>query len=44
MKKQLLENKLLTMRCVQKKCLCGTCAPKSIHKENLEEILKIYNK
>jgi len=43
MKKQLLENKLLTMRCVQKKCLCGTCAPKSLYIEKLNEILKIYN-
>jgi hypothetical protein len=32
-----------TLRCVQKTCLCGTCAPKSIYKENLEYILKIYN-
>ena len=31
------------LQCVQKKCLCGTCAPKSIYKENLTDIMKIYN-
>lgn len=41
--KQLVANTLPIMRCVQKKCLCGTCAPKSLHKENVEDILKIYN-
>jgi len=41
--KQLSTNSLPTMRCVQTVCLCGTCAPKSIHKENLENIMKIYN-
>ncbi|MAJ86432.1 MAG: hypothetical protein CMK28_00130 [Porticoccaceae bacterium] len=34
---------LPTLICAQKTCTCGTCAPKSIHKENLTEILKIYN-
>jgi hypothetical protein len=34
---------LPTLQCVQKTCLCGTCAPKSLYKENLESILKIYN-
>ena len=41
--KQLLSNSLPIMRCVQKKCLCGTCAPKSIRKENVDDILRIYN-
>lgn len=41
--KQLKVNTLPTMRCVQKICRCGTCAPKSMHKENLENIMKIYN-
>ena len=41
--KKLKDNNLPTMRCVQETCLCGTCAPKSIHKENLENIMKIYN-
>lgn len=40
---QLLSNTLPVMRCIQKLCLCGTCAPKSMHKENLDEIMKIYN-
>lgn len=42
-KEQLSSNTLPIMRCVQKKCLCGTCAPKSMHIENLEAIMKIYN-
>jgi len=32
-----------TLVCAQKTCWCGTCAPKSIHMENLTEILKNYN-
>jgi hypothetical protein len=39
----LQKNKLPTMRCVQKICRCGTCAPKSLKKENLYDIMKIYN-
>jgi len=42
-KQNLLSNTLPIMRCVQKVCLCGTCAPKSMHKENLKNIMKIYN-
>jgi hypothetical protein len=42
-KQNLLSNTLPVMRCVQGVCLCGTCAPKSKHKENLENIMKIYN-
>jgi len=42
-KTQSAKNGLPMLQCVQKKCLCGTCAPKSIHKENLEDIMKIYN-
>jgi len=38
-----IQNSLPTLKCVQSRCNCGTCAPKSIHKENLIEILKIYN-
>lgn len=34
---------LPTLTCAQKSCLCGTCAPKSRHRDNLSEILKIYN-
>ena len=37
------QKELPTLVCAQKTCRCGTCAPKSIHKENLTEILKIYN-
>ena len=37
------QNKLPTLVCAQKTCRCGTCAPKSIYKENLTDILKIYN-
>ena len=33
----------MTLKCAQKICQCGTCAPKSIHKQNLLDILKIYN-
>jgi hypothetical protein len=43
MKKLLEENKLPVMKCVQKVCVCGTCAPKSLKKENLYDIMKIYN-
>jgi hypothetical protein len=42
-KKSLQENRLPIMKCVQKTCQCGTCAPKSIKKENLYDIMKIYN-
>lgn len=42
--KQLKDNTLPLMRCVQKVCLCGTCAPKSTNLENLKDIMKIYNK
>jgi organic radical activating enzyme len=42
-KNLLLQNKLPTMKCVQKICKCGTCAPKSLHLKNLEPIMKIYN-
>jgi len=42
-KKNLSNNTLPMMQCVQKKCRCGTCAPKSLHKENVDAILKIYN-
>ena len=43
LKKQLQQNKNFFLKCAQKTCLCGTCAPKSIHKKNLEDIMKIYN-
>jgi len=33
-----------TLVCAQTRCWCGTCAPKSMDRENLEAILKIYNK
>jgi len=33
----------MILKCAQKICQCGTCAPKSIHKQNLLDILKIYN-
>lgn len=42
-KKLLEENKLPVMQCVQKTCMCGTCAPKSLKRENLYDIMKIYN-
>lgn len=41
--KNLRSNTLPMMKCVQKKCRCGTCAPKSLYKENVDAILKIYN-
>ena len=34
---------LPTLRCVQRECLCGTCAPKSSDPQKLKEILGIYN-
>jgi hypothetical protein len=37
------QKELPTLVCAQKTCQCGTCAPKSIYKEKLTEILKIYN-
>lgn len=43
MKILLKENKLPVMKCVQKTCICGSCAPKSMQKENLYDIMKIYN-
>ena len=36
-------NKLPTLVCAQKECLCGTCAPKAVDSNNLNNILKIYN-
>ena len=41
MKKQTV---LPTLVCAQDKCQCGVCAPKSMDKERLMEIMKIYNK
>lgn len=38
------QKKLPTLVCAQNTCRCGTCAPKSIYKEKLTEILNIYNK
>ena len=40
MKKQ---QQLPTLVCAQKKCVCGTCAPKSVSSDTLGEIMKIYN-
>ena len=40
MKKQ---QQLPTLVCAQTKCVCGTCAPKSVHPGTLKEIMKIYN-
>ena len=40
---QIKSNTLPTLVCKQEVCMCGTCAPKSIFKENLTDILKIYN-
>jgi len=41
---QMKERKSMpTLICAQADCGCGTCAPKSVQKENLTEILKIYN-
>ena len=37
------QTELPTLVCGQDRCRCGTCAPKSVHKENLDSILKIYN-
>lgn len=36
-------NSLPTLLCAQRRCHCGTCAPKSIYKQNLNDIMKIYN-
>ena len=36
-------DKLPTLTCAQKTCRCGTCAPKSVYKENLAKILNNYN-
>lgn len=44
LREQITENgapPLLT--CAQNTCRCGTCAPKSTHKEKLLEVMKIYN-
>lgn len=32
-----------TLVCAQRHCHCGTCAPKSLHRDELEKILAIYN-
>lgn len=29
--------------CVQKRCICGTCAPKSLTQQGLAEVMKSYN-
>jgi len=42
-KEQTEQKNIPILKCVQKKCFCGTCAPKSLYKENLNNILKIYN-
>lgn len=36
-------NKMPILTCAQRSCYCGACAPKSVHKENLDKILTIYN-
>jgi MoaA/NifB/PqqE/SkfB family radical SAM enzyme len=41
--KELKKNGMQTLVCKQKICLCGTCAPKSISKDTLDNILKTYN-
>ena len=43
-KEQIEQKNIPILKCVQKRCQCGTCAPKSLYKENLNNILKIYNK
>lgn len=35
---------LPTLVCAQDKCLCGVCAPKSVDKDQLMEIMRVYNK
>jgi hypothetical protein len=42
-KEQIEQKNMPILKCVQKRCICGTCAPKSVHKKNLEDIMKIYN-
>ena len=37
------DNGLPTLLCAQERCQCGTCAPKSIYRQNLDDIMKIYN-
>jgi hypothetical protein len=43
LKETLSKTKDHFLKCVQKTCLCGTCAPKSVDKHKLSEIMKIYN-
>lgn len=38
------QQELPTLICAQTKCVCGTCAPKSVDRQQLLEIMKIYNK
>ena len=38
------KQELPTLVCAQTKCVCGTCAPKSVSRQELNEIMKIYNK
>ena len=40
---QIKSKTLPMLLCKQELCLCGTCAPKSVYNENLNNILKIYN-
>ena len=41
--KEMKESGLQTLICSQALCKCGTCAPKSIYRQNLDDIMKIYN-
>ena len=43
LKDQMENNAIPILKCVQKRCKCGVCAPKSLDKKNLDDILKIYN-
>jgi len=37
------QQELPTLICAQTKCVCGTCAPKSVNPGTLKEIMNIYN-
>jgi len=42
-KEQLKQSSSHFLTCVQKRCVCGTCAPKSLTNQGLTDVMKSYN-
>lgn len=43
MERKLAMDSNLFLKCVQKTCACGTCAPKATSRDDLIQVMKIYN-